>query len=55
MCIEGIIYCMSQHFRGEFENFGGGEISPANSFEINTVNNHSSHKCLLMFYIIITM
>ena len=35
MCISGIIYHMSQHFRGESETFGG-EISPPNSSEINT-------------------
>ena len=42
MCISGIIYHMSQHFRGESETFGG-EISPLNSSEINTVGLMGSY------------
>ena len=42
VCIEGMIYHMSQDFWGESGNLGG--ISPPNSPEINTELSSHSHK-----------
>ena len=47
VCIEGMIYQMSQDFRGGIWEFSGRGISPPNSSEINTVTMFCSEVMMI--------